>query len=454
MKEYDLIVIGTGSGSLVTEMAAAAGMKIAVIERGPLMGGTCLNWGCIPSKQLVMVADSVVSVPEMARLGITARVDNIDFAAVMDRVRRSRAAAEGRIRHAYESNPRVDLYFGEGRFTGPHTLEVNGETVKAEKIVVASGSRPTIPPVKGLDTVDYLTNESALELTARPESLVIIGGGYIAVEFGHFFAAMGTKVTMLEVTDRLILSEEPAIADLLRKKLSERIAVHTGALIEEVGAGADGVVVKVKDRASGKLVTFTASHILVAAGRRSNADLLDVGAAGLKLDARGFIEVNERMETNVPGIWAVGDINGRSMFIHMANREAAYVAHNLVNGTDLTVDFRFVPHAVYSHPQIASVGIREDEAPAEVEISVAIARYAETAKGEAMIDEDSFVKIILNRKTRDILGCHIIGPYAPELIQEVINAMTSGGGPEEINAGIHIHPSLSEIIALAVNSVE
>ena len=454
MKEYDLIVIGTGSGSLVTEMAAAAGMKTAVIERGPLMGGTCLNWGCIPSKQLVMVADSVVSVPEMARLGVTARVEGIDFPAIMERVRRSRAAAEGRIRHAYESNPQVELYFGEGRFTGPHTLEVNGETVKAEKIVVASGSRPSVPPIKGLDAVDYLTNESALELTERPESLVIIGGGYIAVEFGHFFAAMGTRVTMLEVTDRLVLSEEPAIADLLRKKLAERMAVHTGVIIEEVGAGTDGVVVKAKDRASGAPLTFTASHILVAAGRRSNADVIDAGTAGLKLDTRGFIEVNERMETNVPGIWAVGDINGRSMFIHMANREAAYVAHNIVNGTDLALDFRFVPHAVYSHPQIASVGIREDEAAADVEISVAVARYAETAKGEAMLDEDSFVKIILNRETRDILGCHIVGPYAPELIQEVINAMTSGGGPEEINDGIHIHPSLSEIIALAVNSAE
>jgi mycothione reductase len=302
--------------------------------------------------------------------------------------------------------------------------------------------------------VDFLTNESALELTERPESLIIIGGGYIAVEFGHFFAAAGTRVTMLEVADRLVLAEEPEIAALLQKKLAERMEVHTGVLIDEVASGTGGVTVTARDKQSGQALNFTGARLMVATGRRSNADLLNTEAAGLKLDARGFIEVNERMETNVPGIWAIGDINGRAMFIHMANREAAYVAYNIANSEDMAVDFRFVPHAVYTHPQIASVGIREADAPKGREISVAIARYAETAKGEAMLDEDSFIKVILDKETRAILGCHIIGPMAPELIQEVINAMTSGGGPEEINAGIHIHPSLSEIIALAVNAAE
>ncbi len=454
MKQYDVIVIGSGSGALVTEAAAAAGLKTAVIERGPLVGGTCLNWGCIPSKQLIYVADSVVAVQEAGKLGIEARVDSVDFTAVMDRVRRSRAAAEGSIRRAYEANADVDFYFGEGRFTGPHTLEVNGETLRADKIVVAAGSRPSVPPIKGLAETGYLTNETILELTERPASLLVIGGGYIAVEFGHFFAAMGTRVTILEVTDRLVLAEEPEIAALLEKKLRQRLDIHTGVTIEEVAGGPGGVTVTATDKKTGTRARYTASHLLVATGRRSNADTLDTGAAGLKLDARGFIEVNDRMETNVPGIWAVGDINGRPMFIHMANREAAYAAENVVRGADLPVDFSVVPHAVYSHPQIASVGIREADAPKGREISVAVVRYAETAKGEAMLDEDSFVKIILDKKTREILGCHIIGPYAPELLQEVVNAMTSGGGPDEINRGIHIHPAMTEIIAMAVNSAE
>ena len=398
--------------------------------------------------------DAVVAVEEAGKLGVSARVESVDFPAVMDRMRRSRAAAESGIRQAYESNHQVDFYLGEGRLTGPHTLEVNGETLQADKILVAAGSRPSVPPIKGLAETGYLTNETVLELTERPESLVVIGGGYIAVEFGHFFAAMGTKVTILEVTDRLVLAEEPEIAALLEKKLCQRLTVHTGVDIEEVAGGPGGVTVTARDRRTGREHRYGASHLLVATGRRSNADLLHAEAAGLKLDARGFIEVNDRMETNVPGIWAVGDITGRPMFIHMANREAAYAAQNVVNDTDLPVDFRVVPHAVYTHPQIASVGIREADAPAGKEISVAVARYAETAKGEAMLDEDSFVKIILDRKTRNILGCHIIGPYAPELLQEVVNAMTSGGGPEEINQGIHIHPAMNEIIALAVNSAE
>jgi len=239
---------------------------------------------------------------------------------------------------------------------------------------------------------------------------------------------------------------------LLEKKLRERMSIHTGVIIDEVVTRPDGVTVVGKDKQTGKPARYTASRLLVATGRRSNADLLHAGEAGLKLDARGFIEVNDRLETSVPGIWAVGDINGRPMFIHMANREAAYVAHNLTRGADLAVDFRVVPHAVYTHPQIASVGIREADAPAGREISVAVVRYAGTAKGEAMRDEDSFAKVILDKETRDILGFHVIGPYAPEIIQEVVNAMTSGGGVAEINDGIHIHPAMSEIIALAVNS--
>jgi mycothione reductase len=454
VKQYDIIVIGTGSGSLVTEAAVAAGLKTAVIERGPLLGGTCLNWGCIPSKQLIYVADRVVEVQEADRLGIEAGVESVDFAAVMERMRSSRAAAEGKIRQAYEANDDVDFYLGEGRFTGPHTLEVNGEALQADKIVIAAGSRPTAPPIKGLADIDYLTNETVLGLTGRPESLVVIGGGYIAVEFGHFFAAMGTKITILEAADRLVLAEEPEIAALLEKKLRERLDIHTGVNVMEVAADPGSVTVTTKDKKTGAENRYTAARLLVATGRRSNADLLNTEAAGLKLDARGFIEVNERMETNVPGIWAVGDINGRPMFIHMANREAAYVAYNIVNGADLAVDFRVVPHAVYTHPQIASVGIREADAPAGRELSVAVVRYAETAKGEAMLDEDSFAKLIIDKNTREILGCHIIGPYAPELIQEVVNAMTSGGGPDEINAGIHIHPAMTEIIALTVNSAE
>jgi mycothione reductase len=453
MKNYDAIVIGSGCGALISGEATAHGLKTALIDKGPLIGGTCLNWGCIPSKMLIYVADRIVEIEEVGKLGVAAGVRDIDFAAIMERMRRSRRESQAHLREGMKQVKNLDFYEGEARFTADYTLKVNGEKLRGEKIFIASGSRPFIPPIKGLEDVPYLTNESVLELKERPDSLIIIGGGYIAVEYGHFFAAMGTRVTILEMADRLVLSEEPEIAGLLKKKLSRRMAVHTGAQAEEIKAGKSGVTVVTKDKESGRERKFTAQRIMMAVGRRSNADLLEVENTGVARDARGFIRVNERMETSRKNIFAVGDANGQQMFTHMANREAAIVAHNVLHGADMVVDYSAVPHAVYSHPQIASVGLREEEARKDHDIIVGRTRYLDIAKGEAMMEADGFAKAIVEKGTDKILGFHIIGPYAPELIQEVVNAMTSGGGIEELNQGIHIHPALSELIPTTVNSV-
>lgn len=453
MKKYQAIIIGTGCGSIIAGEAQAHGLKTAMIDRGPLIGGTCLNWGCIPSKQLIFPADRIVEIQESARLGIKARVENTGFAAIMERVRRSRAESQKDIRDKLVQAEELDFYEGETRFIGEHTLEVDGKQIEGEHIFIAAGSRPFIPPIKGLADVPYLTNESLLELKEKPESLIIIGGGYIAVEYGHFFAAMGTKVTILEMADRLVLSEEPEVSSLLEKKLKERLSVFTGARVEEVSRDGSSVVVLTGGAASGGVIRHTAQQILVAVGRISNADTLNLPAAGVELDGRGFIKVNARMETNRKNIYAVGDIIGRQMFTHMSNREAAVVAHNVVHGAKMEVDFDTVPHAVYSHPQIASVGLTEAEARRGHKIAIGKARYYDVAKGEAMQEMDGFAKAIVDVKDEKILGFHIIGPYAPELIQEVINAMTSGG-IEELNRGIHIHPALPELITATFSRLE
>ena len=452
MKNYDAIVIGTGCGAIISDEATAHGLKTALIDKGPLIGGTCLNWGCIPSKQLIYPADRIVEIEESGRLGITAEVKNIDFNAIMRRVRRSRKESQAHLREGLKQAENLDFYEGEAYFVADYTLEVNGEKLKGKNIFIASGSRPFIPPIKGLENIDYLTNESSLELKERPDSLVIIGGGYIAVEYGHFFAAMGTKVTILEMADRLVLSEEPEIAELLKKKLSRRMVVYTGAQAGEVRASKNGVTVITKDRQSGGERRFTAQRIMMAVGRMSNADVLKVENTGVDLDGRGFIKVNEHMETSRKNIYAVGDANGQQMFTHMANREAAIAAHNVLHGDTMAVDYSAVPHAVYSHPQIASVGLREEEARKDHEIIVGRTSYYDVAKGEAMMEKDGFAKAIVEKGTDKILGFHIIGPYAPELIQEVVNAMQSGGGAGELNEGIHIHPALSELIPMTVNS--
>ena len=454
MKSYDVIVIGSGAGAIISDEAAAHGLKVALIDKGPLIGGTCLNWGCIPSKMLIYTADRIVEIEEDKKLGIEAEVKNVDFHSIMERMRKSRQESQGHIRDGIKQSENLSFYEGEGYFVGDYTLEVNGEELKGEKVFIASGSRPFIPPIKGSENVDYLTNESVLELKERPDSLVIIGGGYIAVEFGHFFAAMGTEVSILEMADSLVLSEEPEISDVLKSELSKRMGVYTNALAEEVKEGKQGVVVVTKNTNTGKRREFAAQRIMMAVGRRSNADVLRVENTGVETDKKGFIKVNEYLETSQKDIFAIGDANGQQMFTHMANREAEIVTQNAFRDTEIKVDYSAVPHAVYSHPQIASVGLTEAQARKDHDILIGRTKYFDIAKGEAMIEKQGFAKIIVEKDSDRILGFHIIGPYAPELIQEVVNAMTSGGGMEEIEQAIHIHPALSELVQYAVNSLQ
>ncbi len=454
MKNYDVIVIGSGAGAIISDEAAGQGLKVALIDKGPLVGGTCLNWGCIPSKMLIYTADRIVEIEEARKLGIEAEVKNINFLSIMERMRKSRQEDQLHIREGIRQSKNLDFYEGEGYFVGDYLLEVNGEKLKGERIFIASGSRVLVPPIKGLENVDYLTNESALELKERPDSLIIIGGGYVAVEFGHFFAAMGTEVTILEMSDRLVLSEEPEISALLKSELSGRMGVHTDTLAEEVKGGDHGVVVVTKDTNTGKRREFAAQRIMMAVGRRSNADILKVDNTGVETDKRGFIKVNEYLETNRKGIFAFGDANGQQMFRHMANREAEIVAQNAFYGTDIKVDYSAVPHAVYSHPQIASVGLTEAKAREGHDLLIGRWKYFDIAKGEAMMEKQGYAMAIVEKGSSKILGFHIIGPYAPELIQEVVNAMTSGGGMEELGQGIHIHPALSELVQYTLSNLE
>jgi dihydrolipoamide dehydrogenase len=453
MKNYDVIVIGSGAGSIISDEATTHGLKVALIDRGPFIGGTCLNWGCIPSKMLIYTADRIVEIIEARKLGIEAEVKKIDFRSIMERMRKSRRGNQVHIKEGIKQSENLAFYEGEGHFVDNYILEVNEEKLRGERIFIASGSRPFIPPIKGSEYVDYLTNESVLELKERPDSLIIIGGGYIAVEFGHFFSAMGTEVTIIEMADRLVLSEEPEISALLKNELSKRMKVQINALAEEIKESDSGVVVVTKDTNTGKRKEFAAQRIMMAVGRRSNSDILQVENTRVETDKKGFIKVNEYLETNQSNIYAIGDANGQQMFRHMANREAEIVSQNAFYDTKIKVDYSAVPHAVYSHPQIASVGLTEEQAKRGNNILIGRMRYFDIAKGEAMMEKEGFSKVIVDKSSNKILGFHIIGPYAPELIQEVVNAMTSGGNMEELGQGIHIHPALSELVLYTLNSL-
>ncbi len=453
MKTYDAMVIGSGSGGGIASEALSLGLKVALVDRGPY-GGTCPNVGCIPSKILIFPADRILEIQQAAKLGIQAEITDIDFAAIMNRMRHYVAENQKSMRAGVSQTKGLDFYEGQGRFISDHTLEINGQKIKAKKIFIATGTRPFVPPIKGVQDVDYLTNESALQLTEKPESLIIIGGGYIAVEFGHFFAAMGTKVTILEMADRLATAEEPEISEVLKSELSKRMAVHTGTLVEEINPKGGSVTVTAEDQQTGNALSFSAQKIMMAVGRISNADTLDASKSGIELDKRNFIIVDEYLETSKKNIWAVGDANGQQMFTHVANREAAIAVNNAFHEHKVPMDYSAIPHAVYTHPQIASVGPTAAQARQDHDVLVGRARYTDVAKGEAMMEEVGFAKAIVDRESEHILGFHIIGPYAPILIQEVVNAMTSGGHIEEIGEGIHIHPAMTELILTALGNLQ
>jgi mycothione reductase len=453
MKEYDVMVVGAGDVGLgVAFKALADNVRVALIEKGDV-GGTCVNVGCVPSKTLIYAADRIMEIREAEKLGITAEIKGIDFDAVMKRMREAVNSGRGAIKEALERDGNVDFYRSAGRFVDDYTLETGGERIRGKKIFIASGTRPFIPPVKGLDEVNYLTNESLLGLKKSPESIVIMGGGYVGVEYAHFFEAMGSKVTVVEKSPALVIHEEPEIQELLRKKLQERMAVLTNTEVVEVKGEERGcrVVVRSDDRGREEL---TAEKILVAVGRKSNADLLDVQKTGVETDRANFLRVNDYLETGKNNIWALGDAIGRQMFTHAGDREAEVAWHNAMHEEKLKMDFINVPHAVFTHPQIASVGLTEAEAGKEHAVRVGRAKYSDTVKGSAMVERDGFAKAVVEKVTGRILGFHIIGPYAPILIQEIVNAMIHDNDVSYITESMHIFPALGDLITETLDNLE
>jgi dihydrolipoamide dehydrogenase len=446
METFDVLVIGSGSGATIAEAAVRSGKKVALVERDAF-GGTCLNRGCIPSKMVIYAADLVLQIRQAERLGVRARIEKVDFGFIMDRMRRSIAEDRGHLEEAVRRTKGLTYYNTTGEFVSDYTMRVGDETMRAKNIFIVSGARPMIPPAKGLDGVDYLTSANVWDLRDLPRSMIIAGGGFIAAEMAHFFSAMGVEVTIVGRGPRLLRYAEPEVSEALMKALRGRMSVETGLEITEVREKGDLKEVTASDK-GGKTHVFMAESLFIAAGLRSNADLLRPERTGVQLDEKGYIKVNEFFETTKPRIWAFGDAIGRAMFKHVANKEASLVWHAFSHGHRESLNYDMVPYAVFSWPQIGSVGLTQAEAEGRgLRVLVGRSNYRDTAKGEAMGEEDGFVKVIVEEKTHRILGAHIIGPEAPTLIQEVIDVMNAGQGEAyPIMDAMYIHPALPEVV--------
>ena len=454
-QRFDLVVVGSGSGLDVANWAVAAGWRVALVEKGPL-GGTCLNRGCIPSKLLLHSADVAMTLRRAPLFGIHPTGFTVDFPAMVRRVSESVDGDARRIEHALRHRENPKLLQGEARFVGPRTLQVGDDVVEGDRVLLATGARPRVPDVPGLRDVPFLTSTEALRLDALPSSMVILGGGFVACELAHFFGSLGTRVAIVQRRATLAPAEDEEVALALTDAYRRRFDVRTDAEPTRVWKDGDGVAVETRRR-DGEVEVLRAQTLLVATGVTPNSDTLDLARTGVRVDARGFIVVDDFLETDEPGVFALGDAIGRFLLKHNANHESTYAFHNMRHGPGerVPVDYHAMPHAIFGWPQVAGVGATEQALRAAgVPYRVARWRVRDTAMGHALEDEDGFVKFLVEPETRRILGCHVLGPEASILIHEVVVAMTSGEGTlESIARAVHVHPALSEVVHRAATGL-
>ncbi len=452
MQTFDLIVIGAGSGLNVSSAAAEKGLKVAVVEKG-LMGGTCLNRGCIPSKIIIHSADVAEIIKKSKSFGINSKISSIDFAKITGRASKIVDKDAKEIEEGIKEDKNTTLFKVGAKFVAERTLQAGKETIKGNKVVIAAGTRPSIPSIEGLKDVDFITSDEALRLRKQPKVMTILGGGYIAAELAYFYGALGTKINIIQRGNFLVPNEDEEISKKFTGIFRKKYKILTGFQATKVMKKKNKIIVTAQNTKSTK--KLVSDMLLVAAGRISNTDILDVKKGNVDVDEKGFIKTNEYLETTAKNTWALGDIAGKYLFKHSANLEAQYVYSNSILNEKIKVDYSAMPHAIFSSPQIAGVGLREQDLKAKnIDYAVGRYNYINSGMGIALQDNDGFVKILADRKTRKILGCHILGTDASILIHEVIVAMKNNLSVDAISSSIHVHPALSEVVQRAVNGIE
>jgi pyruvate/2-oxoglutarate dehydrogenase complex dihydrolipoamide dehydrogenase (E3) component len=444
---YDAIIIGTGqAGPPLAKRLAATGMKVAIAERG-LFGGTCVNTGCIPTKAMVASAYAAHLAARGADFGVVTRTPvTVD----MKRVKARKDAISGESNQGVENGLRnmanCTVYQGHARFESPNQVGVGGARLTAGKIFINVGGRAVIPPIPGLDLVPYLTNSSIMHLDSLPRHLIIVGGSYIGLEFGQMFRRFGSDVTIVESSARLIPKEDEdvsaAILDILQR---ESIQVHLGAKCGSFEKQGDQIVATLDGPGGNSAIR--GSHVLMAVGRRPNTDDLGLEKAGVATDSRGYIQVDDQLRTNVPGIWAIGDCNGKGGFTHTSYNDFEIVAANLLDNDPRKVSDRVVTYALFIDPPLGRAGMTQTEASASGR-KVLMGKRLMTKVGRAVEKGETlgFMKILIDAATQRIMGAAILGTGGDEAIHSILDVMYAGKPYTVIQRAMHIHPTVSELI--------
>jgi pyruvate/2-oxoglutarate dehydrogenase complex dihydrolipoamide dehydrogenase (E3) component len=446
---YDAIVIGSGqAGPFLAARLAGAGLNTAFIEREHL-GGTCVNDGCMPTKTMVASARAAHMARRAADYGVVVGGPvSVDMKAVKARKDRIVTQSVEALTTWITGIARLTLIRGHARFTGPHTVEVGGEQLEAPKIFINVGGRAVLPDWPGLSKVPVLTNSSIMALDVVPEHLVIVGGSYIGLEFAQIFRRFGARVTVVEYGERLIAREDPDVSREVQAILErEGVAFHLGVRGAKVQAAEAGARIRIALNAGGSAHELEATHLLAAVGRRPNTDDLGLDRAGIATDSRGYITVDERLRSNVEGVWALGDANGRGAFTHTSYNDFEIAAGNLLDGEDRRVGDRIPAYALFIDPPLARIGMSEAEVRASGRRAlVGTMPMSRVGRAKERGETQGFMKVFVDADSERILGAALLGIEADEAIHSLLDTMYAGASYKVIQRAVHIHPTVSELI--------
>lgn len=451
--KYDAIIIGTGqAGPSLAGKLTGNKFKTAIIEKGHY-GGTCVNVGCTPTKAYVASARRAYMAKNSKDLGVSVEGEvKVDLKKIKSRKDEMVLESRDGLKKFLEKTEKLTVYNGKAKFTGPNTVEVNGQELEADKIFINVGGRPRIPD--GFEGVNYLTNETILELEEIPEHLVIVGGGYIGLEFGQMFRRFGSKVTIIEMSSQLLKKEDDDISEGIREIFeNEDIAIRLNAECLSGKMDGDKIVVSLDCEEEDKTVTGT--HLLIATGRVPNTDDLGLDKAGVETDDKGFIKVNNKLQTNLTHVYALGDCNGEGAFTHTAYNDNQIVASQLFEDVSRTLSDRILCYAAFIDPAIARVGMSEKEVKDKgIKAKIATRPMSRIARAKEMGETQGFLKILIEEETDKILGAAFLGAHADEVIHAIIDHMYTGASYTTIRDAVHIHPTISELIPTMLESPE